>query len=316
VDAVDPLARLTAVRDVGRAVTEDGVERVRMQLRDALRRSLGATEEPSPPCRDPELAYFPPGSLTRELHGDVPPMLIGGLAALLFQMLHPLAMAGVADHSNYRVDPVGRLARTATFLNATTYGSKAEAEAAITRVRRIHRTVVGTAPDGRPYSAADPALLEWVHATEVHSFLSSWRAFGYRRLEATEEDRYLDEMSRVAVGLGATEVPRSVVELGDYFERVRPELALTPAARSARDFIVRGVGRWPHELATYGLLVAAAQSTLPGWARRQLRLVSVPAGDRLLVRPPARALASAMRWMTAARPEPLTTEMGVPTAAA
>ena len=272
--------------------------------RDAFRRSLGAKGEPPPTCQDPELAYFPPGCIIREVHADVPPMLIGGLAALLFQMLHPLAMAGVADHSNYRKDPVGRLDRTATFLNVTTYHSRPEAEAAIARVRRIHETVVGTAPDGRPYRASDPVLIEWVHATEVHSFLSSWRAFGSRRLDAPEEDRYLDEMGRVALALGARDVPRTTGDLDAYFEAIRPELALTAQARSARDFILRGVGRWPHELATYGILMAAAQSTLPPWARRQLRLLSVPAGDRLMVRPAARALGSAMRWVVSTRSEP------------
>lgn len=305
---MDPFRQLAEVRELGRATTDDGVDRVRTRLREAFRRSLGGTEEPPPACRDPALAYFPPGCITRELHADVPPMLIGGLAALLFQMLHPLAMAGVADHSNYRRDPVGRLDRTATFLNATTYHSRAEAEAAIARVRRIHDTVVGTAPDGRPYAASDPALIEWVHATEVNSFLAAWRAFGYRRLSAAEEDRYLDEMSRVAIALGARDVPRTVADLGHYFDAVRPELALTPEAKTARNFVLRGVGRWPHEVAGYRLLMAAAQGVLPAWARRQLQLVALPAGDRLIVRPAARALGTAMRWVVsggAGAPEPV-----------
>jgi uncharacterized protein (DUF2236 family) len=306
VDGVSPCSQLAAVREVGRTTTVDGVDRVRTHLREVFRRSLGAKDEPPPACHDPERAYFPPGSIIREVHGDLPPMLIGGLAALLFQMLHPLAMAGVADHSNYRKDPVGRLDRTATFLNMTTFHSRPEAEAAIARVRRIHETVIGTAPDGRPYAASDPALIEWVHATEVHSFLASWRAFGARQLSTAEEDRYLDEVSRVALALGARQVPRTVADLDAYFQRIRPELTLTPQARSARDFILRGVGRWPHELATYGILMAAAQSTMPGWARRQLGLISVPAGDQLMVRPVARALGAAMRWVVSSKPEPAT----------
>jgi uncharacterized protein (DUF2236 family) len=301
---MDPFSQLAAVRDVGRATTAEGVDRVRTQLRDAFRRSLGGKGEPPPPCRDPELAYFAPGCMTRELHGDVPAMLIGGLAALLFQMLHPLAMAGVADHSNFRKDPVGRLDRTATFLNATTFGTRDEAAAAIARVRRIHETVVGTAADGRPYAASDPELIEWVHATEVHSFLASWRAFGYRPLDGAEEDRYLDEMSRVALALGARRVPHTTSALAAYFEEIRPELALTEEARSARNFILRGVGRWPHEVASYGILMAAAQSTIPGWARRQLQLISLPVGDRLMVRPVARALGTAMRWVVSSKPDP------------
>jgi uncharacterized protein (DUF2236 family) len=301
---VDPFSQLAAMRDVGRATTEAGVDRFRIQLRDAFRKSLGGEREPPPACHDPELAYFAPGCITRELHADVPAMLIGGLGALLFQMLHPLAMAGVADHSNFRKDPVGRLDRTATFLNVTTFHTTVEAEAAVARVRRIHETVVGTAPDGRPYAASDPVLLEWVHATEVNSFLSSWRAFGHRRLNPGEEDRYLDEMSRVARALGARQVPRSTAELDAYFESVRPELALTDQAKSARNFILKGVGRWPHEMAGYGLLVAAAQSILPGWARRQLQLISVPIGDQLMVQPAARALGTAIRWVVSAKREP------------
>jgi uncharacterized protein (DUF2236 family) len=136
----------------------------------------------------------------------------------------------------------------------------------------------------------------------------SWRAFGYRRLTPDEEDRYLDEMSRVAVALGARQVPRTTSALQAYFEEIRPELGLTGQAKSARDFILRGVGRWPHEVASYGILMAAAQSTLPGWARRQLQLISLPAGDRLMVRPAARALGTAMRWVVSTKPESVTVD--------
>jgi uncharacterized protein (DUF2236 family) len=277
--------------------------RSRVQLR--VRRSLGITGEARAPCVDPDEAYFPPGSITRQIHSDLPAMLIGGIAALLFQMLHPLAMAGVAEYSNYRQDPLGRLERTATFLGTTTFRSRDEAEAAIARVRMVHDKVVGTAPDGRPYSAGDPALIAWVHAAEVRSFLNAALAYGPRPLSAAEQDRYVDEMARVAVALGAIEVPHSVFELDAYFDSVRPELRLTREARTARNFILRGVGRWPHEITTYGLLVAAAQGVLPSWARRQLHLGQVPAGDRLAVRPAVRAMSSALRWV-AAPPGPAT----------
>ena len=286
-------------RTVGRQVTTRRVERFRFDLRVQLRRSIGAEGPPPPPCDDPALAYFPPDSVTRRVHGDFPAMLIGGLAALLFQMLHPLAMAGVARFSNYRSDPLGRLERTAAFLGTTTFHSRLEAEAAIATVRRIHARVVGTADDGRPYSADDPDLLTWVHACEVRSFLTASLAYGVRPPTPDEQDAYVDEMARVALDLGAVQVPRSVAGLDAYFEDVRPELRLSREARTARNFVLRGVGRWPHELATYGLLVAAAQGTLPGWARRQLRLAALPAGDRLAVRPAARAMASAMRWAVA-----------------
>ena len=294
---MDPRAQLDEARSVGRAVTEGRIEQARVQVLVQVRRSMGMTREPPPPCLDPALAYIAPGSVVRRIHGDLPSMLIGGLSALLFQMLHPLAMAGVAQHSNYRSDPLGRLERTARFLGTTTFGTVDDARDAIARVRRVHTRVRGTASDGRHYSAADPDLLTWVHAAEVSSFLAATRAYAPMTPSAAEEDDYLAQMARVAVDLGAADVPRSTDELEAYFVEVRPRLRLTPEARTARNFVLRGVGRWPHELATYGILLGAAQGVLPTWARRQLRLPSVPAGDRLAVRPSARLLGTAFRWV-------------------
>jgi len=296
---MDPRGQIRAARSVGQSVTDGTIEQVRAQARAQLRRSMGMTDDPPPPCTDPALAYIEPDSVVRRIHGDLPSMLIGGLSALLFQMLHPLAMAGVAQHSQYRADPLGRLERTATFLGTTTFGTRDEARAAIERVRRVHSRVTGTARDGRRYSAADPDLLTWVHAAEVSSFLAATRVYAPVRPTPDEEDAYLDRMAGVALELGAVDVPRSVAALDAYFTAVRPRLAFTPEARDARNFVLRGVGRWPHEIATYGLLVGAAQGVLPTWARRQLRLPAVPAGDRLAVRPSARVLGSAFRWVVA-----------------
>ena len=108
-------------------------------------------------------------------------MFVGGLRALLLQSLHPLAMAGVAEHSDYRGDPWGRLQRTSTFLAVTTFGTAADAQRAVDKVRGIHRRVHGIAPDGRPYRADDPHLLEWVHIAEVDSFLLAHRLYGASR---------------------------------------------------------------------------------------------------------------------------------------
>ncbi len=296
---MDPLAQVGEVRDLGRTATLEGIELVRSQVRSQLRRSMGMRRVPPPPCTDPSQAYFPPDSVTRRVHGDLPAMLIGGLSTLLLQMLHPLAMAAVAGHSNYRSDPLGRLERTADFIGTTSFGSRSEAQAAIDRVRGVHARVVGTAPDGRRYSAADPDLLAWVHTTEVYSFLAAGRAYAPYVLTRAEEDAYVEEMARVALDLGAVTVPRTVAGVDAYFEAVRPELRLTAEARTARNFIVRGVGRWPHEVTTHGVLVAAARGVLPTWARSELRLPTIPAVDLLAVRPVARALGSALRWVVA-----------------
>jgi uncharacterized protein (DUF2236 family) len=283
---------------VGRSVTADGLERLRSAVQIQMRRSMGMGGKPPPAaCTDPAEAFFPPGSITRHVNGDLPAMLIGGIAALLLQTLHPLTMAGVDRHSNYRENPLGRLERTARFLGTTTFGTRAEAEEAMAWVRSVHAAVNGVAPDGRLYSAEDPALITWVHAAEMHCFLTSSVIYGPRPLSPDEQDRYLDEMARVALGLGAVEVPRNRAELDAYFAAVRPELALTKEARTARNFVRRGVARWPHEITTYAILVAAAQGVLPPWARQQLRMPAVPAADRLAVRPAARALGAALRWV-------------------
>jgi len=302
---VNPQDLLDEARTVGREATAEGLDRLRHQLQTQIRRSMGMGDQPpAPPCSDPDRANFPPGSITRKINGDLPAMLIGGVAALLFQMLHPLTMAGVAQHSNYREDPLGRLERTAAFLTATTFQSRQEAEAAIARVRRVHASVIGIAPDGRPYAASDPALLAWVHAAEIRCFLNSALIYGPRPLSVVDQDRYVDETAKVAIALGATDVPHSVSELDQYFEQVRPELCLTDEAKTARNFVLRGVGRWPHEVGAYGLLVAAAQGALPGWARRQLHLPAAPVIERLTVRPAVRTVGTALRWVVAppARP--------------
>src|SRR5580698_4643515 len=117
----------------------------------------------------------------RRVHGDSS-MFVGGLRALLLQSLHPLAMAAVAGHSGYKGDPWGRLQRTSYFLAVTTFGRASDAQATITRVRSIHERVTGVAADGRPYAAADPHLLTWVHIAEADSFLRAHRQFGARPL--------------------------------------------------------------------------------------------------------------------------------------
>ena len=294
---MDPRAQIAEAHAVGRAVTIGRIEQVRAQALVQVRRSMGMTSAPPAPCIDPELAFVAPDSVVRRIHGDLPAMLIGGLSALLFQMLHPLAMAGVAQHSNYRSDPLGRLERTASFLGTTTFGTVDEARGAIERVRRVHGHVRGVAADGRPYTATDPDLLTWVHAAEVSSFLAASRVYAPSPPTPEEADDYLDQMAAVAVELGAVDVPRSTAALDAYFASVRPRLRFTPEARDARNFVLRGVGRWPHEVATYTLLVGAAQGILPTWARRQLKLPSLPAGDLLAVRPSARLLGTAFRWV-------------------
>jgi uncharacterized protein (DUF2236 family) len=268
-----------------------------------VRRAIGLREQPPPIATDPTDAYMPPGGMARLVHGDLATMLIGGVSALLLQMLHPLAMAGVAEHSGYREDPLGRLRRTAAFVGTTTFGTVAKAEAAIAQVHRVHRRVEGTAPDGRPYSAADPELVMFIHVAEVSSFLASSRRYGSRPLTPEECDQYYAEVAPVALALGAAWAPRSSAEVESYLLRVRPELYAGPQAREARDWLLRGVARRPSERAVYSLVLAAAVGTLPAWARRELGLSLAGPIDLLVdtaaVTPLTRGLSAALRWMVA-----------------
>jgi uncharacterized protein (DUF2236 family) len=189
-----------------------------------------------PPGHD---GYLGPDSVAWRVVGH-PVSLVGGLRALIVQSLHPLAMAGVAQHSDYRNRALDRLRRTAYYVTATTFGDRATADAAAAHVRRVHRRIRGVDPvTGRPYSADDPETQLWVHCVEWHSFLAAYRAYG-GRLTADEQDRYHAEGARVAplVGLPEANVPHSVAEQREYFESVRPELVASEYARAAIDFVL------------------------------------------------------------------------------
>ncbi len=305
--SLNPVARATAL---GGAVAAAPLRLVgglagpaRGDMARNVRRAIGITEEPAPVASDPDQAYLPPDGVARRVHGDLATMLIGGVSALLVQTLHPLAMAGVAEHSSYQDDPLGRLRRTAAFVGTTTFGTVAEAEAAVAQVQRVHRRVKGIAPDGRAYSAADPELVTFIHVAEVSSFLASSLRYGPQPLTPEDCDRYYDEVAPVALDLGALWVPRSVAQVESYLLRIQPELYLGPQARTARDWLLRGVARRPSERAVYGLVVAAAVGVLPGWARRTLGLsVAGPLDllvDTAAVTPLTRGLTAALRWMVA-----------------
>lgn len=238
-----------------------------------------------------DAGWFGPGSVAWRVHADLS-TVVGGLRALLYQTLHPLAMAGVAQHSDYRRDPWGRLHRTAEFIAATTYGTSEEAERAVERVELAHSTVKGIAPDGRPYSADDPDLLAFVHATEVDSFLAAYQRYG-AGLEPAEADRYVEEMAVVARRLGADPVPTSLEELRNVLARF--ELRATADARDAVRFLMFP----PMPLTvrpTYALVAAAAVELLPLSVQLELRLVVPPPAGPLVVRPALRALLGTLRW--------------------
>ena len=242
--------------------------------------------------------WFGPDRPIRRVHADAS-MFVGGLRALLLQSLHPLAMAGVAEHSDYRADPRGRLQRTASFLAATTFGPAADAERACDRVSAVHERVRGVASDGRAYSANDPHLLRWVHVCEVDSFLVAYRRYGAEPITDADADGYVRDMAKVARRLGVHHPPVTVGELRGEFDDFRQELRGTRAARDAARFLL---AEPPLPLAARGpylMLAAAAVSLLPSWTRWPLRLPYLPVSEVAVVRPAGDAITSIIRWSMA-----------------
>lgn len=196
------------------------------------------SQSPGPQRVMTDLGLFGPDSMVWRVHAD-PASLVGGLRALLIQALHPVAMAAVAQHSNYRDDPWSRLMRTSEYLSVTTFGDTASARAAGARLRTIHRSIKGVdSVTGRAYRADDPDLLLWVHNVEVHSFLKSYRTYA-ASIDDRDADRYVKEMVRHAelVGLAAKDVPQSANDLRDYL-RSFEGLALTPPAREGVRYVL------------------------------------------------------------------------------
>lgn len=200
--------------------------------------------------------------------------LIGGLRTLAIEALHPRAMRGVFDHSDYLERPLGRLQRTATYVASTALGTVQEAERAGRLVRSIHKHVRGHDPvTGRPYSAEDAHSQVWVHLAQWYSYLISHRIF-VGDLTPEQEDRYLAEGVAIAtlVGTPAEMVPKSLAEARAYFEEIKPSLCLTEGAVEAIAFVTGR--RWPKTLQQAAvlpgtrLLGTAAVATIPRDLRR------------------------------------------------
>lgn len=224
-----------------------------------------ASAVPEHPADD---GYFGPASVTWRTAGDLSGP-VAGLRALMMQALHPLAMAGVDQHSDWRDDPVGRLAATSGYLATVSFGDRASAQRAAARVRAIHEYVRGTEPiSGRAYAATDPALLLWVHAALIESTLVARECFG-TPLDSRDADRYVAEMVVAAelVGVPRELVPSSSDELAAYINSVRPELACTPPASASMAFLLDPPGLDEDIAGIWVDIRAAAVGSLPGWAR-------------------------------------------------
>jgi uncharacterized protein (DUF2236 family) len=242
-----------------------------------------------------EPGWFDDDAPIRRVHADAS-MFVGGLRAILLQSLHPRAMAGVAQHSDYRNDPWGRLQRTADFLAATTFGPASEAQSAVDIVHRVHERVVGVTSDGQPYAANDPHLLRWVHLAEIDSFLAAHDRFGRNRLVGDDRDRYVADAAVVARALGVKAPPESEAEVRAQLRAFRGELRGTPEARDAARYLLV---RPPLPLAgraAYGMIGAAAVSLMPAWTRWPLRLPWMPITDATVGRALGDAVTKTLRW--------------------
>lgn len=222
---------------------------MRGQLRSIVVERLGGELDPNTVAQGVDNGWFGPESSAWKIHEDAC-LLIGGVAALLHQTLHPLAMAGVAEHSSYAQDPWGRLRRTSAFLTEVIYGDTATAERNVERVRRIHTRIEGTAPDGRAYRADDPELLRYIHITEVRAFLRSYQTYGARPLSGREADTYISEMGRIATALGATGVPKDQTSLAASIDSYKHDLTFGHQAAEALRFL-RNPGLAPVERIAY-----------------------------------------------------------------
>lgn len=269
----------------------------------------GITALFGPPPIDPERSpgdpgLYGPSSATWEVIGDFA-AIPGGLRALLVQLLHPHAMAGVADHSAFEEDPLRRLQRTSAYVTTTAFGSLDEAVSVARMVRGAHRTVTGIAPDGQRYRASDPHLLTWVSIALTSSFLAAYHAFGPRPVDRRLADRFVAEQAvaaamldprvdldalaadpagRAALVAGRPELPMisdgtlpmSLSELEAALAAFRPELGLTAQGEAAYRFLLRPPLPLPLR-AAYLPLLAGALSTLPD----DLRALLGREGNRL-----------------------------------
>jgi uncharacterized protein (DUF2236 family) len=216
---------------------------------------------------------YGPESAVWQVHGCVA-TLVGGIRALLLQAAHPAALAGVAQHSRYEKDFLGRLAGTARWLTITTFATQEAIDREAARVNAMHKHVSGEfknkSGQESTYRASDPRYLLWVHCAFTESFLKAHQALGYPINAGA--DAYIREWSTSAVGLGLADAPKSQKELDDVMKDfVKNDLASSEKTAEVVKFILRPpVGR--ASLFFYSILGKAAIASLSDEQREVLNL--------------------------------------------
>lgn len=270
------------------------IEQFRLGLVERVRDIFNDTakgQQPTPPSDE---ALFEKDTPIRMVHADLVGMMVGGIRALLLQMLHPDALQGVLDHSNFREDMHGRLRRTAKFIAVTTFAHRDEAMNAIERVNRIHTKVSGTLPDGTPYSATNPRTLAWVHVTEASSFLAGYLRHVRPDMPGYEQDEYYRQFAVIARALGADPVPTSRNEAEELFRELRGDLQSSPEAREIAQLVLtqRPPGTPP---GLQSVLGGDAVEMLPPFARTMLGLQR-PGIAALPARAATWGMGKTLRW--------------------
>jgi len=270
----------------------DPVETLRLKLVGQVRDLFNETgQQPVPPSDE---ALFAKDTPIRRVHADIVGMMTGGIRGLLLQMLHPAALQGVLDHSNFRADMHGRLRRTARFIAVTTFGHRDEAMTAIDRVNRIHAKVGGTLPGGEPYTATDPRTLAWVHVVEAQSFLAGYLRHVRPEMPFAEQDEYYRQFAIIARALGADPVPKSRREAEAIFRELRADLKTSPEAREVAQLVLTSKPEGTPQ-ALQAVVAAEAVAMVPDWARSMLR-IQRPVLTALPARAATWGVGRTLRW--------------------
>ncbi|PZQ56344.1 MAG: histidine kinase [Phenylobacterium zucineum] len=268
---------------------------LRQAIIGQVRQLVGGTGDDTVERNRADTGLFGPDSACWKVHGDFTSMMVGGIAALFLQMLHPGPLAGVWDHSNFRHDMLGRLRRTARFIAGTTYGDVAEAQALIDRVRAVHAQVAGTLPDGPPYAADDPDLLVFVHVAEVSQFLAAYVRYVDPAFPPAEQDRYYGEVAEIARRLGAPDPPRTRAEVAAYLRARRPHLRYDDRTAAVAQALLTQPAPSLAAAPAMALAFDAAKDLLPAWAA-DLHGFRLSAPRRIAVRAGVHGLSRTMRW--------------------
>jgi uncharacterized protein (DUF2236 family) len=249
------------------------------------------------PADDPGLTG--PGSVSWEIHSDVAAITIGGLGAIVMEILHPSVMAGVQDQSSYREDPLRRGRTTFGYVVTTTFANTGAATRLINAVKSMHARVNGVRPDGVPYRALDPELIGWVHTCIPWAVMRAFERYN-RRLSPDERDRYLAEQAVIGRMSGAGDIPETMADLDTYLEEIRPRLGITAQTLEFFEFLMTmpfGMpAPGPLSRPAHQFQAEVGMGLMPAWARRLSGFESTTLERRALHAPMLHAYARALRW--------------------